>query len=100
MHRDVAAALLDAHGSEPESVAETLAHHLLEGGELRQALEHLEAAAKRARHSGASSTERRNLERWVAALDRSPAGSATATAKKRVEARLRRLLAESRPEAS
>jgi DNA-binding SARP family transcriptional activator len=100
MHREVAIALYDIHGDETAAIVEALAHHLLAGGEPGRALEHLAAAAKRARHGGASSTERLNLEHWQAALGRAPAAKASATARKQVEGRLRRLNAGRQPEAS
>jgi len=70
MHRDVAAALAGIYAEDRESVCEATAHHLIEGGEAQRAREGLMMAAERARLAGATSTERRHLKRWLAALGR------------------------------
>ena len=98
MHRDVAAALTRVYADDRESVCETTAHHLMEGGELGAARECLMMAAERARVAGATSTERRHLESWLAALERS-AGQAATGERRHIEERLNEI-ASHRPPAS
>ena len=97
MHRDVAATLAGIYAEEPESVCETAAYHLVEGGEAERALDCLAMAAERARLAGAASTERGYLERWLAALDRAAKGTETDSARQSIEERLSELAAIRRP---
>lgn len=76
MHREVAAGLAKVYADEPDTVCEATAHHLIEGGEIGRARNCLMLAAERARLAGAVTTEKRHLERWLAALDRADGGEA------------------------
>ena len=100
MHREVAEALAAAYGSEPETVCETVAHHLVEGGEPARALPFLALAAARARRSGATATERRYLELWLGARERAAGGQATSAKRRAFEKRLRAIGAAARPPAA
>ncbi|MFQ5350610.1 MAG: AAA family ATPase, partial [Thermoanaerobaculia bacterium] len=88
MHRGVAAGLATVYAEEQESVCEACAHHLMEGGELARAREPLMMAAERARLAGAAPAERYYLERWLAALERTPDGDQTPGEKEHIAERL------------
>ncbi len=72
-------------------MCESVAFHLVGGGQPGEALTALMAAAGRARRSGAGAIERRYLEHWLAALKRAPDADAHQPERRRVEQRLRKL---------
>ncbi len=88
MHREVAAGLATVYAEDRESVCEATAHHLIEGGEVERARDCLMIAAERARLVGASTTECRYLERWLAALDRAKKGDEAPGEREHIEERL------------
>ena len=96
MHRDVAEALNRAYAEDRDSVCEATAHHLIAGGEIGRAQDCLMMSAERARLAGAVSTERRHLESWLAALERS-GGNEAPGERRHIEKRLEEIAAHGPP---
>lgn len=97
MHRDVADAMARVYADDRQIVCESIAHHLIESGDVGRARDCLTMAAERARLAGAAVTELRYLERWRASLDRGGDSDQTPGERQHIEERLREIAAFQSP---